>query len=538
MHIYSPDLSHVGKTGQTASLRLKPPLSFSGPFLRLENMVGLLGAALACVCLFVIPADQYWNIRVPLYLVLALWTILRPRIALYLLPIAVPWGTLDPVQIGGANSADILVGLLTASWLLGFVLRSFVPGKLIDTAALDHEQFNAPRYLVVSAVCLLLAMLLSTTVAFSLSTSLKEIVKWLEAVVVLLLGLQYIRTRQQIWTIVIVLCIATLSMACYGYAQEFLNIGPSSFIRDNSLRVYGTFGQPNPFAGYINMTLMVTLALALLARCWKICVMAAIATVFLFGVEYFTNSKGGLLALAVTTLFIVFVGFPRLRILFSAAGIAILGAIEAFLAGKLPESLFLPLLTKIGLVGISFSSPSPDNYANSERVAHWYVGIQMFINHPLLGVGIGNYQFDYAQYAPGIFVLPLGHAHNYYINIAAETGMIGLLCFLAFLVTIFFAGGRSIHAINRRYQLEQTQLSHPPRVRTYPIPSLQQIHARFMCLRILVNDRALAIGLMAAILSVCVHNLVDDLYVHSMTSLFALLVVLLVRLKDVTLAHK
>ena len=533
MHIYSPDLSHTEKT---TLLRFRTLLSPPGSFLRSENVIGLFAAMLACACLFLIPAGQYWNMRIPLYLVLALWTILRPRVALYLLPIAVPWGTLDPVQIGGANSADILVALLTASWLLGFVLRSFVRGKLSDTAALDHEQSNAPRYLASSALCLLLAMLLSMTVASSLSTSLKEIVKWLEAVVILLLGLQYIRTRQQIWTIVIVLCLAALSMACYGYAQEFFSIGPGSFIRDNSLRVYGTFGQPNPLAGYINMTLMITLALTLLARSWRICVPMGVASLVLFGVEYFTNSKGGILALVVTTLFIVFVGFPRLRVLFSAVGIALLAACEPFLAGNISTSIFLPLLTKIGLVGISFTSPTSDNYANSERVAHWYAGIQMFLHHPLLGVGIGNYQFDYAPYAPGIFVLPLGHAHNYYINIAAETGIVGLACFLAFLIAIFLAGGRSIHSINRRYQLEQAHLTHPARVRTYPLPSLQQIHAQFTRLRILVNDRALAIGLLASILSLCIHNLVDDLYVHSMTSLFALLVVLLLRLRDVT--HK
>jgi O-antigen ligase len=536
MHISSPDLPPMEKSGQVASLHLKTLSSSSIPLFRPENLFGLLVAAVACICLCILPADQYWNFRIPLYLVLALWTILRPRFALYLLPFAIPWGTVDPVQVGGSNSADILIGLLTASWLLGFALRPLVPERLADTGALDHERFNTPRYLTISAICLLLAMLLSMTVAFSLSTSLKEIVKWVEAVVILLLGMQYVRTRRQLWTIIVLLCIASVTMACYGYMQEFLNIGPSSFVRDNSLRVYGTFGQPNPFAGYINMTLMITLALTLLARSWRAAILAGLVTLCLFGVEYFTNSKGGLLALAVTTLFILFVGFPRLRVLFSAAGIALLGAIEALLAGRLPAGLFLPLLTKIGLIGISFDAPSPDNYANSERVAHWYVGIQMVIHHPLLGVGIGNYEFNYAQYAPGIFVLPLGHAHNYYINMAAETGIIGLLCFLAFLIAIFVAGGRSLQSINQRYRQEQVRLSNPPRVRIYPIPSLQQIQTQFTHLRILVNDRALAIGLLAAILSVCIHNLVDNLYVHSMTSLFALLVVLLIRLKDVT--HK
>jgi hypothetical protein len=55
----------------------------------------------------------------------------------------------------------------------------------------------------------------------------------------------------------------------------------------------------------------------------------------------------------------------------------------------------------------------------------------------------------------------------------------------------------------------------------------------------LKNDRALAIGLLAALISVCVHNLVDDLYVHSLTNLIALLLIALIRLEGVTTkAHR
>jgi hypothetical protein len=50
----------------------------------------------------------------------------------------------------------------------------------------------------------------------------------------------------------------------------------------------------------------------------------------------------------------------------------------------------------------------------------------------------------------------------------------------------------------------------------------------------LTTDRALAIGLLAALVSVSVHNLVDDLYVHSLTNLIALLLITLIRLEEVT----
>jgi branched-subunit amino acid transport protein AzlD len=50
----------------------------------------------------------------------------------------------------------------------------------------------------------------------------------------------------------------------------------------------------------------------------------------------------------------------------------------------------------------------------------------------------------------------------------------------------------------------------------------------------LINDKALTIGLLAALISVCVHNIFDDLYVHSITNLIALLVIALIRLENVT----
>ena len=50
----------------------------------------------------------------------------------------------------------------------------------------------------------------------------------------------------------------------------------------------------------------------------------------------------------------------------------------------------------------------------------------------------------------------------------------------------------------------------------------------------LTNDRALTIGLIAALITVSVHNFVDDVYVHSLTSLITLLVIALIRLERVT----
>ena len=492
----------------------------------LPNVVGVVGGLVTLFCLLVLPDG--WNIRVPLYLLVTVWTILQPLAALYLLPIAVPWGSLDAVDLGGIhmNSADILVGLLAASWLMSFPIRPLIVGRGTRGGPLDHDYVNVPRYLLCAVVLLLLTMFVSMTGAFSLNSSLKEIIKWLELLIVVLLSAQYLRTRRQIWTIIVINCLAAISQAIYGYLQAFLDLGPQSFVRDASLRVYGTFDQPNPYAGYINMTLAITIALMLLGRDWRTRILAGITSLLLLEAEILSQSRGGFIALTVAILFIVSLGMPRLRVPMGIGAIGALGIIGGYLAALVPEKLLTPILRILGLVRISFIKPSVQDFSTAERLAHWIAGINMFTDHPFTGVGIGNYPDAYPQYYITIFVNSLGHAHNYYINIAAETGLLGLVAFLLFVLALFVAGGHAYGTINKRYKELRAQ-----RAKARAGLPAWEVRTLFKRFGLLTNDRALAVGLLAALLSVCVHNLVDDLFVHSMTLLFALLLIALIRLE-------
>src|SRR5579859_1129530 len=73
------------------------------------TLVGVIGAALALALLLIPPLP--WNIRIPFYLIILVWTILRPRLALYLMAFAVPWGSFDYISVSGLrlDSADMLV---------------------------------------------------------------------------------------------------------------------------------------------------------------------------------------------------------------------------------------------------------------------------------------------------------------------------------------------------------------------------------------------------------------------------------------------
>ena len=530
----------------------RPPLAsarggiiFNGlrRYVTLSNLVSVIGAFIAILLLLAPPAP--WNIRLPLYLVVLVWTILRPRVALYLLPIAIPWGSLDYITLAGlrVDSADILVAFLTIGWLLSYTLPTYMQGPR------DRTHSDVPAYLVLAILALLSVMFLSMTVALSKSDSLKEISKWLEFIALLVIGAQYIRTRRQLWIMIILLCLAGVSQAFYGYIQYLFNLGPEVFVRAASLRVYGTFDQPNPFAGYINIPLSIVLALALLTRNWLTRILAGAAAILLGIAEYLTQSRGGEMAIAAAVVFIILVGMPQIRVLMRIGILAIFAFLEALLAGLIPLTIFNPILHILGLVEISLTQPTAQDYSTAERLAHWIAGLHMYFAHLLLGVGIGNYPDAYPQYFITIFTDPLGHAHNYYINIAAETGSIGLIVYMLFLLATFIAAGGVVRTMCMKYAAAKAQAPvSRPKVEAplgtrnklllllHPVRMMEhyQRQTRFEIVGMLANDRALAIGLFAAFLTVCVHNIVDDLYVHSLTNLIALLLIALIRLERVT----
>ena len=85
--------------------------------------------------------------------------------------------------------------------------------------------------------------------------------------------------------------------------------------------------------------------------------------------------------------------------------------------------------------------------SNLERINRWACAIEMFKERPLLGFGPGTYQFEYAQFQEpeNLTIIStnfgdMGNAHSEYLGALSETGIIGLLSFLALVVIIFYKG--------------------------------------------------------------------------------------------------
>lgn len=117
--------------------------------------------------------------------------------------------------------------------------------------------------------------------------------------------------------------------------------------------------------------------------------------------------------------------------------------VYAFISLTKNKRTFIVLLILILLLGIFimntpiikdkvYSITDLSNQSNSERLLIWHSAWHMFNDHQLFGIGAGNFKELYnSQYISPMAKEPgLGHAHNNFLHILAEMGIMGFTSFM------------------------------------------------------------------------------------------------------------
>ena len=195
-------------------------------------------------------------------------------------------------------------------------------------------------------------------------------------------------------------------------------------------RIFSTLENPNVLAGYLDV--FICLALGLLSkvenRAQKLVLIVAI--VALASCLAMTYSRGAFLAMAVVFMVYGVLKDWRVLILFAA--------VTGFIAFN--DTTFVDRIT---------SAFTGSDSSEGVRVGIWVSTIAMISDHPFAGIGWGAYQYVYPQYNyyvvdPNIIIY---HAHNIYLNYAAEIGIVGALAFFwYFFGTMFMSLGVNFNA--------------------------------------------------------------------------------------------
>ena len=417
-------------------------------------------------------------------------TLIRPEYGLYLLILAVPFGSVKEITVSGftVGAAEALVGLVLAAWLARMVA--------VREVRITHPPLLLPLLIFLGAI------LLSLTGTLSLKYSFKEILKWVEVLGIYLFMANAIE-KEQARVVVIFMLLAGIGQALLGFYQFLGRVGPPAFvIFGGFVRAYGTFEQPNPYGGYLGLVLPLAFGVLMgngKLRCWRYWILDIGRLVAVLGLATMAAallmswSRGAWLGFAVAFVLMNLAHSRRTAALFVSLCLLIslgllLGSFQV-----VPQSIiqrvtaFLPYLRVLDVRGVKLTDA---NYAVMERLAHWQAAWGMFNDRPWLGVGIGNYEPVYPAYALQGWPLALGHAHNYYLNIAAEAGLIGLAAYLVLWGAAFWQAFKVIQA-SRGYW------------------------------------RGVAVGILGVLIHLSVHNFFDNLYVHNMYLHVAILLGLL-----------
>jgi len=453
------------------------------------KLAGIAGAG--ALILFLSIAPLRWAFAVLASTAVAILVLIRPAAGLLGIALLIPVSQLLSIPFGGITLVDLLIGLTLVAWLMSGVWHRQI--------TLHPARLAWPLFVFVWVGAL------SLTQATSWREGVPEWLKWVEFALVYVLAIQLLDRRWR-WYIMAGLFLAGVGQAILGAYQFLRQAGPEAFVlMGRFMRAYGTFRQPNPYAGYLGYLAPVAVSLSLdrlklwwAVRVWRNLVVGlayGCVAVALVGGIIMSWSQGAWLGL-VAGLLVVVVLHSRWAAGLTCALITIV-ILVALLPGPgfltsgrmLPPSIagrLAELANYVSAPDLARSEITDENFSVLERLAHWAAGLNMFADHPWLGVGIGNYAVAYGRYALPHWYEPLGHAHNVYLNFLAETGILGTAAFASLWLASIW------HALRQAGQADRARA-------------------------------ALAIGLLGTLIYLTVHNVFDNLFVHHMQLQLALL---------------
>ena len=202
---------------------------------------------------------------------------------------------------------------------------------------------------------------------------------------------------------------------------------PTPFTQD--YRLVGTFDDPNLFSSYLVISFCILLMSRIVdPRMWKtVAALAILASMILTGSRAVIPAM--LFGLVVAMLSARRERAAR-RQLWRTVTVGMLLVASSFLVWNPIDSL--ESVTRI--------VTSEDTITSDGRIQLWSVAWRMWQEHPLLGVGIGQYRAVADQY---IFGGVSNIAHNTYLSFLAETGLVGFVVFVSLPLAIFVRVVRS-----------------------------------------------------------------------------------------------
>jgi O-antigen ligase len=270
-------------------------------------------------------------------------------------------------------------------------------------------------------------------------------------------ALAFVDSPRRLRLVVRLVIIFGFALAVYGLMQHFVNPRTIFWVREpKQAEPFGPYVNRHHFAGYMELALAMPLGLLFAGAVGRErVVLYAFASAIMAIALVMTNSRGGLLSMVCEILFLAVVSMmargrsrkSEERDLGSRARSA---AVRVGLGFAMVLAVFVGVLYFGGEDALSRVAGTVYSDDPTTGRAHFWRGtIGIIRDHPLLGTGLGSFGAVYPRYDTGNGTYRLEQAHNDYLQILSDAGVVGGALGLLFVAALFWTALRRMHSHDR-----------------------------------------------------------------------------------------
>jgi O-antigen ligase len=266
-----------------------------------------------------------------------------------------------------------------------------------------------------------------------------ELLKYSALLTLFFLCVQSYRTRAHWRNFVWFLLSLGFAVSLFSILQHFTFNGKLYWVRELQYGgiPFGPYVNRNHFAGLMELLIPPGLAIQILGGERRDQLpLVTLFTLLPIGALFLSASRGGIMSFVAEVAFLTILIVARrreIKVLAAAAPILILAAILVSWLG-------------IGAALDRFATYKKLETSEGRRVEMLHDTLRIYRDHRILGTGLGTLQEVFPLYETAYDGLVVNHSHNDYAEALAETGTIGGLCGLVFLLCLFWMAWKILNA--------------------------------------------------------------------------------------------
>ena len=325
------------------------------------------------------------------------------------------------INFQGKSLTDLILALIILVYLINLIFSKKGRGNFIN----GIKDFFTDK-LSIFMVILFAMMLVSTSYATDKALALGESARFITYIIMYFIVKYELNIKEEINVLLKCFIFTSFILSCFGIVQYFTGFALTEIFQKSSeaggsTRIAATLSNPNAYGAYLILIIFPVIMLSIYEKNKKKKMSYILFSILIIVNILMTNSRNALLGFAI--------GLGVLTLIYSIKLIFALGGFGVLIC-------FIPSVFQRLKGATSLSSEDP-------RVKLWKTALMMIKDHPLLGVGNGNFVTLYNGYVKKHKELHYYYykdypTHNSYLKVQSELGVIGIVSFLGIVITSLF----------------------------------------------------------------------------------------------------